>query len=398
MIAKLDIPPQDLSRLSTVFNDYQLAWQHVSDWIFENKTKNRSKVHAATYRIVRDKLPSLNSGLVQQARNDAIAKFSSISSNGHKITAPPKLENVSVRFDNRTSSIKGNLLSLAVGGKRLIATIISFPFLEKHRTYKTLAPLVFKRDGHYWVALTFDIPELPVKPGTITGVDMGLRILAATSEGKLIRGTKMNRLRRKTRFVKSALQRKGTKSAKRHLRRLSRKEQRQSRDVTHCAVNEVLKTNSSILAVEDLDLRARKHRKGSNRRRFSVPISNFVRILEYKAKALGKQVVKVKPHYTSQEDCRGLKPGTRMGGRYVGVDGKVLHADLNAACNIALKAQTLGLDNPVSICYSVADINGQAAVNQPIVGFGSLQASIPLRVDVVDINKEEIEILESLPQ
>lgn len=383
ILVKLVVKSEDKPRLQATFTDYKIAWQHVSDWIFDNKTKNRKKVHEATYKNVREIVPKLNSGLVQQARNDAISKFASIKNNRHKINCAPKLKNVSLRFDNRTSSLKGNILSLAVnGGKRIKTELVDFSFLQIHRTYKTLAPLVFYRDGDFWVALTFEIPEQLGTSGPIMGVDMGLRILVATSEGKLIRGNKMNRLRRKIRHVKGILQRKGTKSAKRHLKRLRRKEQRQSRDVIHCAVNEVLKTDASIIGVENLDLRAKKYRKSSNRRRFSVPLSEFVRVLEYKSRLRGKQVLKVKPNFTSQDDCRGLERGERIGGKYVGKDGVILHADKNAACNIALRTkETFKLDNPVSVCYHsnmIQNINRQGAVNHPIVSFGNLQASMAL--------------------
>lgn len=365
VLVKLKVQAEAETRLLATFADYKLAWQHVSDWVYQNKTRNRFKVHAETYREIRNKLPNLNSGLVQQARNDAIAKFSSIASNKHKISAAPKLKNVSLRFDNRTSTLVGNVLSLAVNGGRIRVELESFPFLEKHRAYKTLAPLVFRRNKDFYVALTFDTPVPESKSGGIMGIDLGLRILAATSEGKLIRGAKMNRLRRKSRFLKAELQRKGTKSSKRHLRRLRGKEKRQSRDVIHCSVNEVLKTSAAILAVEKLDLRAKKHRKDSNRRRFSVPLSAFLTILQYKAKAKGKQVVEVSPCWTSQDDCRGLSPGIRSGGKYTGIDGRVLHADINAACNIALKAKSAyKLDNPALCVYSA--ISGQADVNQPI--------------------------------
>ena len=378
ILVKLCVQDVDKIRLRATFVDYQIAWQFVSDWIFANKTKNRGKVHSATYQSVRNTVPNLNSGLVQQARNDAIAKFKSVSSNKHKISISPKLKNVSIRYDNRNSKLYGNVLTFSVnGGKRIKTELVDYPRLQQHRNYKLLAPLIFFRDNNYWAALTFDVPEAIVQNGNLIGVDLGLRILAATSEGKLLRGEKMNRLRRKSRYIKGELQRKGTKSAKRHLRRLRRKEKRQSRDVIHCSVNEVLKTNASLIAVEDLDLRARKYRKSSNRRRFSIPLSEFIRVLEYKGKLCGKQIVKVSPAYTSQDDCRGLSPGKRIGGKYIGIDGRILQADLNAACNIANKAKdALKLNNPVSLCY--AQINGQAAVNPPIVGGSRSQAAIPL--------------------
>jgi hypothetical protein len=66
----------------------------------------------------------------------------------------------------------------------------------------------------------------------------------------------------------------------------------------------------------------------------------------------------------------GKLDGKRIGGRYIGKDGQILHADCNAACNIALRSKL-----PCSISNYYA---WQAKVNSPIVGFGSLQASIPL--------------------
>jgi IS605 OrfB family transposase len=381
VLVKLKIKDSDKPRIQNTFSDYKIAWQHVSYHVFNSKCRNRSKVHHATYQQVRNLVPNLSSALVQEARNDAIAKAKSAKSNGHKLETAPKLKNISIRFDKRTASIKGNIISFAAnGGKRIIAEFENFDFLDKHRTYKTLAPVIFNKDGQYWAALTFDVTETPVKPGSILGLDMGLRVLVATSDGKLIRGTKLNKLRRKTRFNRAGLQRKGTRSARRRLRLLSRLEKRQSRDVIHCAVNEVLKTPATVIAVEDLDLRSRKYRKASNRRRFSMPISEFLRILEYKARLCGKQVAKVKPEYTSQDDCRGLSPGSRIGGKYVGQDGFVMQSDINAACNIAIRAKkSLALNNPVSVCY----LNRQAPVNEPIAyksrsqDFVS-QAAIPL--------------------
>lgn len=375
ILVKLAVESKDKLRLQATFSDYKVAWQFVSNHVFKSKCRNRLIIHNETYKGVRKLVPNLSSALVQEARNDAIAKSKSVKSNGHKVYAAPKLKNISVRFDKRTASLKGNILSFTAnssagtsesGGKRIKAELVAFPRFDEHRTFKTLAPLIFYRDGQYWAAITFDIPESPVKDGSILGVDMGLRILAATSNGMLIRGNKMNRLRRRVRHLKRALQSKGTKSARRHSKRLSRKEQRQSRDVTHCAVNQLLKTESSILAVEELDLRAKKYRKSSNRRRFSVPISEFVRILEYKAKLHGKQVVKVNPAYTSQDDCRGLEKGERIGGKYIGVDGKILHADINAACNIAIRAkETLKLNNLCSPLYE--RVMEQGTVNCPNV-------------------------------
>lgn len=362
ILAKLKV--EESERILKTFSAYKEAWQYISNHVFKTSCRDRKKIHEATYAEVRNLVPELNSALCQQARDAVLGAYRSAKSNGHILKVPAKLKNVSIRFDKRTASIKGNILSFcALGGRRIKAEIQDFPFLSKCRTYKCLAPLIFYKKGQFWVALTFDIPEKTAREGNIVGVDMGIRVFFATSEGKLYKAKNLNRLRRKTKFLKRELQRKGTQSARRKRKRIGDKEKRQSRNATHIAVNELLKTDASIFAVEELDLRAKKYRKSSNRRRFSVPLSEFIRILTYKGKLVGKSVVQVNPSFTSQDDCRGLERGERLGGKYIGVDGFIMHADINAACNIALRAKAFGLNNPASVVY----FGGQAHVNEPNV-------------------------------
>ena len=80
--------------------------------------------------------------------------------------------------------------------------------------------------------------------------------------------------------------------------------------------------------------------------------------LTYKAQSLGKRVVTVKPYLTSQLDHRGLDGGARKGCRYIGSDGTVMDADVNAAINILHKYDP---KHPVS-CYA---LDGQVSVSTP---------------------------------
>ena len=94
-----------------------------------------------------------------------------------------------------------------------------------------------------------------------------------------------------------------------------------------------------------------------------VPFYQLLTILTYKAVLLSKQVITVCPSYTSQIDHRtGLKDGIRQGCRYIGKDGFIQHADINAAMNIANRSK-----RPISQCLKPLTY-GQAVVNQPIVG------------------------------
>ncbi len=370
IITRLILESKEKQRLELTFSDYQTSWNFVSSYIFENNIKNRLKIHHATYSKVRGIVPDLPSGLVQEARNDCIAKYKSIKSNNHKITGAPKLHNIAIRYDKRSLSFKNNQFSIAVsGGKRIKGTFQTYKFLDKHMHYPMFAPLIFKKDGEFWIGFTFNVPESPSTGEGIVGVDLGQRRIAFTSENVKIPATELNKLRRRTRFLRSALQRKGTKSAKRKLKRIRRREYRQSRDVVHRAVNQVLQTSANIIAIEDLHFKPKKYRKGANRRRNAVPFAEFRRILEYKAPLVGKRVVAVNPFRTSLEDHRGLPDGKRQGCRYLASDGKQFDADFNAACNIRNKV----LRNiPASEVPS-----GQVVVNQLIVD-GSHSQAAPL--------------------
>lgn len=113
--------------------------------------------------------------------------------------------------------------------------------------------------------------------------------------------------------------------------------------------------------LEDLSGIKKKKVKWQNKNRISqVPFFMLRTILTYKALLHGKQVITVNPAYTSQIDSRtGKKDGERKGRRFIGKDGVVLDADINAAINIANRSK-----HPASIGNY---LDGQAVVNRPIV-------------------------------
>lgn len=361
---KIRVSEKDASRLFSTFSAYHYAWQTVSDWAFENGSVSQMEAQKATYYKVREAFPELPANLVQAARTDALAKLKAAKSNRHKISNPPKLKKVTLRYDTRTSKIAGNTISLsACGGSRIRVTFENYPRLEEFRAkYKMLSPGIFYRDGQFWAALIFEVPETFSGNSSVVGIDMGQRNFVATSEGKIYKCRKLNRLRRKTKFLKRKLQSKGTKSARAKNRSLSRKERRQSLDEVYCLAKKVIKdTEAGVFVVEKLKTKPRKGfgKKAKNRRKYAVPVGKFLEVLKYKTSFCGKKTVEVSPYMTSQDDSRGLPRGIRKNGLYIGVDGKHLNADINAAINIARKFET----NP----FVPKGYEWQAEVTQPIV-------------------------------
>jgi putative transposase len=100
-----------------------------------------------------------------------------------------------------------------------------------------------KRTDTFFLAVTVDAPEPePDEPQPIDylGVDLGLITLAATSDGEVLNhssGLKcahINRVRGRYNRLRRKLQKKGTKSAKRLLKRRSGRERRFATHINHC--------------------------------------------------------------------------------------------------------------------------------------------------------------------
>ena len=200
-----------------------------------------------------------------------------------------------------------------------------------------------------------------VKQKLAIGVDIGIRRVAACSDGRIIIDKKFNGDKRKLRHLKDSLKSKGTKSSRKHLIKLKHKEHNCNKNQTHLIANEILKTNADTIVLENLKgIKAKKNKYQNKRNISQVPMFELRRILTYKAENQGKTVLLVSPAYTSQIDCfSGIKEGERRGCRFYAKSGIVYDADLNAARNIGKRSKL-----PVS--YGNI-LDGQATVNSPIV-------------------------------
>ena len=199
--------------------------------------------------------------------------------------------------------------------------------------------------GKWYLLATVDVPAATlVEPDGFIGVDMGIVNIATTSAGQNWSGDRINRLRHKNRRLRAKLQAKGTKSAKRLLKKISGREARFSADTNHLIskriVTEAKRTGKGI-AVEDLTgIRSRvRLRKPQRVMLHSWAFAQLGAFLSYKAEAAGLAFVQVDPAYTSQQcnACGHIDKLNRIDQatfacRSCGVS---LNADLNASMNIA---------------------------------------------------------------
>ena len=121
------------------------------------------------------------------------------------------------------------------------------------KKFPTQDPLIFKRDSKFYLSIPFEVPEIPAQNDTCIGVDLGERRFAITSDGIMFNDKEYNARRRNLRYLKRCLQKRGTKSARRHKRNLSVKEMNQSTDMCYKVANAIISsTNDSFIILESI--------------------------------------------------------------------------------------------------------------------------------------------------
>jgi len=188
---------------------------------------------------------------------------------------------------------------------------IKIPFVCGERQRALLAyrkgevDLMFVK-GKWYLACVCDVPD-PEEIGIegILGVDLGVVNIAFDSDGNSYSGADVERVRSKLAKRKSSLQRKGTKAAKRRLKKLAGKESRFRKHVNHCISKEIVaraERSHFAIAVEDLThIRKRvKARKAQRNRLHSWSFAQLRQFLAYKAKLSGIPIAAIDPRNTSR--------------------------------------------------------------------------------------------------
>lgn len=201
------------------------------------------------------------------------------------------------------------------------------------------------RDGMFFLVATIDVPEVPVsEPDGFLGVDLGIVNIATTSEGDKLAGRRLNRYRMRHLNLRRKLQAKGTKSAKRVLKRIRRREARFATDTNHVISKKIVATAERTgrgIALEDLSgIRDRvRLRKPQRYGLHSWTFAQFGSFLAYKAARAGVALVHMDPRNTSRQcsECWHTHKNNRVNQAWFACRscGTVMHADLNGSRNIA---------------------------------------------------------------
>lgn len=205
------------------------------------------------------------------------------------------------------------------------------------------------RDGLFFLYCTIDFQEAPpVAVNDFLGIDLGIVNLAVDSAGEVHSGEKVEKARRRYSKTRRNLQRKGTKSAKRILQKIRRREGRYRRHVNHVISKRIVAKAKALeigIAVEELNgIRERVTVRKKQRAKHSGWAFLQLRLfIEYKAKRDGIPVVAVDPRGTSRtcSQCGHCAKANRPTQECFVCQhcGFSLNADLNGALNIRLRAR-----------------------------------------------------------
>ncbi|WP_435110258.1 RNA-guided endonuclease InsQ/TnpB family protein [Nocardiopsis synnemataformans] len=329
-----------------VMRNYELR-KHTYQQLCEAGVGSQAAQHAIkkvcdAYRTRRSNLNNGNYGPRGSARPERIetTPIAFRPESAH----PYDARNLSFALDVRTISLwtfHGRLKDVPFTGSP-----DQIKMLAEHRRGETD---LLCRDGVWFLAVSVEVPDAPeINPDSFLGVDLGIVNIATTSDGQVMAGRKLNRYRRCQQRLRAKLQSKGTRSARRLLRKRRRREAGHSKDVNHRIskriVAEAERTGRGI-SLEDLtEIRTRvRQRRPQRVTLHSWSFHQLGAFIAYKARRAGVPVVLVDPAHSSRQcaACSYTHRANRVSQALFVCRGcgVVAHADRNASRVLARRGQ-----------------------------------------------------------
>lgn len=298
---KLNTTPEQHTTLKETLERANQACNAISQVAWDQQIFGQYKLHKLVYFDIKEQF-----NLTAQMIVRCIAKVADAYKIDKKTIRRFKKHGAQPYDDRILRIMKDDIVSIwALGGR------LKVPFQCGDHQRTLLATRKGEVDlmlikGVFYLACVCDVDEDDIiDPQDILGVDLGIVNIAVDSTGKHFTGKKVEVYRKKMHNRKKNIQKKGTRSAKRKLKKISGKLARYQKDTNHCISKTIVskaKRLCSSIALENLtgirkDIKARK----SGRARLSNwgfhQLGEFVK---YKAQRAGIPIHLVDPRYTSQ--------------------------------------------------------------------------------------------------
>jgi len=299
---KLISTPEQKELLKHTLEMTNAAANYISGLAWEKYTFHQFSLHKIAYHATREKFP-LTAQIVVRCISK-VADAYKVGKAGMRVFKPFG----SISYDSRILSYNLTASTVSIWTLEGRKTI---PFVCGDRQRDLLQGQRGESDlclveGKFYLMAVCDIetPETKDIDGFL-GVDMGIANIAVDSDGEIFQGKSMKGVRYRHRQLRQKLQKKGTKSSRRLLKKLSGKEHRFATWTNHNISKSIVakaKDTGRGIAIEEL---GGIHDRVTFRRsqRATLHSWSFFQLrtfLEYKARLNGVKIVAVDPRNTSR--------------------------------------------------------------------------------------------------
>ena len=303
IVIKLEPSQEQYQALLNTVEAFNRGCQYAADVAYEKRLANKIALQPFVYGTLRAEF-----GLSSQMAIRAIAKAVEAYKRDKRIHVGFDVHGAMV-YDPRIMSFKGltQVSLMCLDGRKLIPLRYGAYQAARIDRAKGQADLIL-RDGVFYLYVTVDMPSAPpIDVQDVLGVDLGIVQLAVDSDGEAHTGDGVKQCRRRYRRLRQGLQSCGSKSAKRHLKRIRQKEGRYQRWVNHNISRQIVNkalVEQKALCLEDLSgIRERTQktvRKTHRYERLSWAFHQLRKFLTYKAEAAGVPLHVIDPRNTSR--------------------------------------------------------------------------------------------------
>jgi predicted transposase len=246
VLVKLAPTPAQHASLLRTLQAFNAACNAVAEVAYAHRLANKIELQKLVYYDIRQQF-----GLSAQMAIRAFAKVAEAYKRDKRIK-PSFRPHGAMVYDERICSFPAiDRVSLLTLDGRVEAPFRFGAYAEGMLARKRgQADLLYRKSTDtFFLAVTVDAPEpTPDETSDYLGVDLGIIMLAATSDGEFLnRSTGPQRAHTndaRARFsrLRQKLQKRGTKSSKRLLKKRSRRESRFIKDVNHCLSKAIVQT------------------------------------------------------------------------------------------------------------------------------------------------------------